>query len=434
MYSRASFGNDHAKLQGNLIALSKWLFLAILLLRCADLTAIAADRSGTSVLLGLTGDLLVNRDDPEGIFGEIQPALDDTDILFGNVETGYSDNPRIAMTAAIPSYAPLSNLAAFPAAGFDVVSMANNHVMDSGPESMLHVVERLSQLGVRTVGAGINLAAAREPAIIEKNGLKIAYLAYASMFPYGYEARANFPGLVPMRSHNLYIEPIENNYTPGVPPRIRAVPHAADLKNMKEDIRKAREQADIVVTSFHWGDFQRPFHLTDHEKRIARIVIDEGADIVLGHHHHILRGIEWYKGKPIFYGLGHFVFDIAIDMPLEAIKQFSGPADDPDFYGLVWHDDWPLLPLHPDARMTMLGYALVSRAGAVDDVGFLPARLTKTGHVVPVGTTSDEGRQVIEYVMKGILSQHLNGVVSNQDAITLGGYPTVRVIPNHGES
>ena len=407
----------------------KRLFLAIVLLQCTDLTAVAADRSDESVLLGLTGDLLVNRDDPEGIFKEIQPALDDTDILFGNIETGYSDNPRIAATAAIPSYAPMSNLAAFSAAGFDVVSMANNHVMDSGPESMLEVVSRLSEMGVRTVGAGINLAAAREPAIIERNGLKIAYLAYASMFPYGFEARTNFPGLVPMRSHNLYIEPIENNYTPGVPPRIRAVPHATDLKNMKEDIRKARERADILVTSFHWGDFQRPFHLTDHERKIARIVIDEGADLVLGHHHHILRGIEWYKGKPIFYGLGHFVFDIAVDMPIEAIKQFSGPADDPDFYGLVWHDDWPLLPLHPDARMTMLAYALVSRAGAVDDIGFLPARLTKTGQVVPVSTTSAQGRQIIEYVMKGISTQNLNGLVLSEDTITLGGHKTVRVVP-----
>ena len=120
----------------------KRLFLAMFLLHCTVLTAIPADHSDNSALLGLTGDLLVNRDDPEEIFNEIQPALDDTDILFGNVEAGYSDNPRIALTAAIPSYAPLSNLAAFPAAGFDVVSMANNHVMDSGPESMLESERR----------------------------------------------------------------------------------------------------------------------------------------------------------------------------------------------------------------------------------------------------------------------------------------------------
>ena len=407
----------------------KWLLLAIALLHCTGSAAIAADGADNSVLLGLTGDLLVNRDDPEGVFKEIQAALDATDILFGNVETGYSDNPRVSLTATIPSYAPLSNLAAFSAAGFEVVSMANNHIMDSGPESMLEVIQRLSEMGVRTVGAGVNLDAARKPAIIERNGLKIAYLGYASMFPYGYEARSSFPGLVPMRSHNLYIEPIDNNYTPGVPPRIRAVPHATDLKNMIQDIEQARAQADIVVTSFHWGDFQRPFHLTDHERRIARIVIDAGADLVLGHHHHILRGIEWYKGKPIFYGLGHFVFDIAIDMPLEALKQFSGPADDPDFYGLVWHDDWPLLPLNADARMTMLAYALVSEAGVVDDIGFLPARLTQTGHVVPVDTTSAEGRQVIEYVMKGIETQGLNGTISSENTITLGGHDTVRVVP-----
>ena len=82
----------------------------------------------------------------------------------------------------------------------------------------------------------------------------------------------------------------------------------------------------------------------------------------------------------------------------------------------------------------MLAYALVSRAGAVDDIGFLPARLTKTGHVVPVSTTSDEGRQIIEYVMKGILTQNLNGVVSNEGTITLGGHKTVRVVPRDDES
>ena len=121
------------------------------------------------MLLGLTGDLLITGRPRRGIQGN-SAGPGRTDILFGNVETGYSDNPRIALTAAIPSYAPLSNLAAFTAAGFEVVSMANNHIMDSGPESMLQVVQRLSEMGVRTVGAGINLAAAREPAIIERTG------------------------------------------------------------------------------------------------------------------------------------------------------------------------------------------------------------------------------------------------------------------------
>ena len=412
----------------------KNLLLTAFLLGCVWLSANAADNADNALILGLTGDLLVNRDDPEVVFKKIQPALDDTDILFGNVETGYSDNPRPAMTAAIPSYAPMSNLVAITGAGYDIVSLANNHVMDSGPESMFEVRKRLAESGVLTVGAGKNLAAAREPVIIEKNGLKIAYLAYASMFPHGYEARRNFPGLTPMRSYNLYIEPIENNYTPGVPPRIQAVPNDTDLANMKEDIRKANERADIVVASFHWGDFQRAFHLTDHEKKVARIAIDEGVDLVVGHHHHILRGIEWYKGKPIFYGLGHFVFDIAIEIPIEALKKFSGPTGDPNFYGFQWHDDWPLLPLNPDARMTMLGYAMISRAGAIDDIGFLPARLTKQGHVIPIKPASKEGKEIIEYVMKGIITQNLNGVVTNEDTITLGGYPTVRVVPKNPDN
>ena len=410
----------------------KWLLLALCLLHGAGLPAIADDRSAKPVVLGLTGDLLVNRDDPEEVFKQIQPALDSTDVLFGNLEVAYSDNPQIAMTAAIANYAPMSNLAAFPAAGFDVVSLANNHSMDSGPHSMLEVIGRLSATGVRTVGAGINLGAAREPAIVERHGLKIAYLAYASMFPHGFEARTNFPGLAPMRSHNLYIESIENNYNPGIPPRIRAVPYDTDLRRMQEDLRKTGDQADIVVASFHWGDFQQPFHLTDHEKKIARLAIDAGADLVIGHHHHTLRGIEWYKDKPIFYGLGHFVWDLVVDIPEEARKRFAAPADAPQTYGFVWYDDWPLLPLHPDTRMTMLGYAVVSRANAVDDIGFLPARLTRTGHVTPVGVSSDAGRQIIEFVTQGIRTQDLNGVVSAEGAILLGGHETVRVAPVNG--
>ncbi len=390
-------------------------------------TTAAADPKNTTIL-GLTGDLLVNRDDPEAVFDKMIPALDATDILFGNIETAYTDDPVAAVTALIPSFAPMSNLIAFADAGYEVLSMANNHSIDAGRASMLRLRNRLEQEGIRTVGTGANLMEAREPVFVERNGLKVAYLAYASTFPSGYEAREQFAGLNPMRSHNVYIETLENYYAPGIPPIVGALPNRRDLSNMKDDIARARASADIVVTSFHWGDMQKAFHLTDHEKVIARAAIDAGADIVAGHHHHILRGIEWYEGKPIFYGLGHFVFDINVKMPDDVVRMLSGPIDDPDFHGFQWHEDWPFLPMNPQARMTALAWAIVSVDG-VEGVGFLPARIDKKGHVHPADPDSPEGKEVVDYVREGITSQGLNGRISKKGAIDLGGHATVRVWP-----
>src|SRR5207244_1166869 len=142
--------------------------------------------------------------------------------------------------------------------------------------------------------------------------LRIAFLAYASVFPIGFQARAHTPGLAPMRAYNAWREQFPTYYYPGIAPVITTVPDQGDLARLDEDIQCARERADVVVASFHWGDYSCPFRLTDHETRTARHCIDHGAHMVVGHHHHALRGMEWYQGRPILYGLGHFVFDFRL--------------------------------------------------------------------------------------------------------------------------
>lgn len=279
-----------------------------------------------------------------------------------------------------------------------------------------------------TCGAGKDLAEAREPAVVEAGGIKVAFLAYASVFPYGYEARMNVPGLAPMRAYNHYRDPYLNYQAPGIPPRIETIPDQTDLTHLHEDIAKAHEQANVVVTSFHWGDFMKPFDLTDHETRTARFCIDVGADIVIGHHHHILRGMEWYTGKPIFYGLGHFVFDFRAEIPPEIYEMLGNEGDNPDFYGLAPRAGWPLLPMHADSRMTALAWATVEDA-TVSGIGFLPCRLNPEGQVFPVYPTSPEGKEVVDYVEKGCTTQGLNARFTTDGAIALGGCPTVRVVP-----
>lgn len=379
-----------------------------------------------SLLFGMVGDLLVDRAQPLEAFAKVQGILQRCDLLFGNLEAPFTDTPHMAPSGGVPLFPAAHNLDAFAAVGFNILSMANNHIVDAGHAAMLENRARLRAQGVSTCGAGLNLQDARTPAILERNGVRIAVLAYASVFPMGYEARSNVPGLAPMRAYNLWREAIDNYHIPGTPPRIQTVPDETDLANLAQDIASARANADLVFISFHWGDFLRPFHLTDHETRTARWCIDQGADMIIGHHHHALRGIEWYRGKPIFYGLGHFVFDLRLELSAEMQRTFETMPQETLGYAIAPREGWPLLPLHPDTRMTILAWALIDSSG-VHEVGFVPCKLTPDGLVHPCKLDSQDGKEVIDYMERCIASQGLNGKLDSESA-AFAPSDSVRVI------
>ena len=381
-------------------------------------------------VLGLAGDVLVDRDNPPEVFELVQPILDATDLLFANLEGPYTDHPVPAVSAPVQVTPGAKNLDVYAQCGFDVLAMANNHIVDAGHAAMLETQQRLREQGIATCGAGEHIAAAREPAMLEVRGTKVAFLSYSSIFPNGYEARANMPGVAPVRARNLYLEPAPNYHIPGTPGELITVPYEEDMAALGEDIAGARQRADLVITTFHWGDFLRPFHLTDHETRTARFCIDAGADMVVGHHHHVLRGMEWYNGKPILYGLGHFVFDLRTELPpeLEQYKISTGSSEDPDFYGVKPREGWPLLPLNAESRMTALAWATLD-GPAIDGIGFLPCWLKPDGRVFPGDPASDDGKAVVDYVAKGCSSQGLNGRIE-AGGIELAGHASVRVVPN----
>jgi hypothetical protein len=381
------------------------------------------------VMIGLVGDVLINRDEPREVFSEVREVLEAPDILFANLESAYTDDPHPVPGAVSEVWAPAHNLDAYVDAGFNVMSLANNHILDVGYEAMLQTRARLRSTGIQTCGAGDCLEDARRPPILEVNGLHIAFLAYASVFPLGYEARANTPGLAPMRAHNVWRDPYPGIHVPGKRPIVTTIPDEADLANLAEDIRNASAVADVVITSFHWGDYSRPFVLTDHETRTARFCIDQGADMVVGHHHHALRGMEWYRGKPIMYGLGHFVFDLRFEWS-EAFKkdltQLLGSSGNP--YMTAPREGWPLLPMHEDMRMTVMAWASATREG-MEEIGVLPCRLTPDGRVHPLRLDSPESAQVVAYLEKCNQTQRLNGRVTPQGARPIAGFETLRIVP-----
>ena len=381
----------------------------------------------SSLMLGFVGDLLVDRESPPEPFESVRGAFEQTDVLFGNLEGPYTDDPHPAPSSPITLCPSPSNLVAYWELGFDVLTLANNHIVDAGHAAMLDTRDRLRAKGVATCGVGHDLDSAREPAVIESEGVSIAYLGYSSIFPSGYEARTGIPGLAPMRAHTLYVDQVPNYHAPGTDPVIKTVPYDEDLANLYEDIEKASEQADLVICSFHWGDFMKAFHLTDHETRTARQCIDAGADMVVGHHHHVLRGMEWYKGKPIMYGLGHFVFDLRVELPPHLLEHMHGKGEDPSFYGVAPRDGWPLLPLHAESRMTLFAWARADTSG-VHEIGFLPCRLRPDGKVDLVSADSEEGREVCDYLEKCCTTQGLNAKVELHESPFLNGIKGGRIL------
>jgi poly-gamma-glutamate synthesis protein (capsule biosynthesis protein) len=255
------------------------------------------------------------------------------------------------------------------------------------------------------------------------------------VFPLGFEARTHSAGLAPMRAYDVWRSPNPQIHLPGTPPIISSVPDERDLANLNRDIEAARRVADLVITSFHWGDYTRPFHLTDHEIRTARHCIDQGADMVVGHHHHALRGMEWYRGKPILYGLGHFVFDMKLQITQADLHALLLDADPAGYWTKTPYitgprEGWPYLPMHEDTRMTVMACAVADRSG-VSDVGIVPCMLQPDGSVLPLPVQSSDAASVLRYLRQCNESQSLPASIALDPPMKIGSFEAFRMMPKH---
>jgi len=161
----------------------------------------------------------------------------------------------------------------------DVVSLANNHSGDFGQAAFAEMLQRLDAAGLPHMGGGRTLREAHEPVIIERKGVKIALLGYDEMFPRSFEAGPSWPGVA-----------------------------WSEDEQVAFDIQQARLKADVVIPYMHWGqEHEGKAHAR--QRQLARLMIDAGADAVVGTHPHVVQDLERYRGKPIFYSLGNFVFD-----------------------------------------------------------------------------------------------------------------------------
>lgn len=262
------------------------------------------------------GDLqLMTREPPADLFEQVTPILSAADITFGNCEWPYAEESGDThpIEAHINDdfdggdlFAPGApeSIRMMGAAGFDVMSVANNHTMHGGYRAFLRTMELLRESGIAPVGGGENIVAAREPAIIERNGYKIGFLACTTGFLPGAHAGRRTPGIVPLRRHTYAENASWQNW--GIEPDVRTLVNRDDLGALIESVTALKERTDIVVMSCHWGILEHPSAIAEYQREAARALIDAGVDLILSQGPLPIKGFEVYKGKAILYCMGKF--------------------------------------------------------------------------------------------------------------------------------
>lgn len=279
-----------------------------------------------AIRIAAVGDIMLAHPVTEN---PLHAILRDADVGFANLEVPLSsrgepaDKP-IAFRSDPGLASELGRL------GLDVVSFANNHSLDYGISAMLDTIVAVEEAGVAVIGAGRNLDQAMTPRLIKGGNARLAFLAFCSTLPVGSPATAARPGVAPIRiqASILADAPILEEQ-PGTSPYIKTEALTEDVEHARAAIGRARQSADGVVVSIHWGvppGWAAPFQgvLTDYQQPLGHALVDAGADLVLGHHPHTLHGVEIYRGKLIAYSLGHFVFhSLAEGKPM--VLQRPGP-------------------------------------------------------------------------------------------------------------
>ena len=216
----------------------------------------------------------------EGLRNEIASA----DIFMANEEFPFSDRGSAAEDKQFTFRLPPSRLHIMQEIGPDILTLANNHILDYGTDALLDTCALLDEAGIRRVGAGANLDDAKKLEVMEVKGKKIGFLAASRVIPVSsWTAGKSHPGVL-------------TTYDPAI---------------LLKEIQAAGEQCDYLAVYIHWG-IERNTEPEEYQRTLARQYIDAGADLVVGSHPHVLQGIEYYKGKPILYSLGNFVFGSSI--------------------------------------------------------------------------------------------------------------------------
>jgi len=335
------------------------------------------------------GDLILDVPQPDYWLDGIAPLLRGAAVAIGHLEVPHTGRaPNLHADIAAPGADP-ANIPALRRAGFHAVTLAGNHIADCGAEGIADTIAALDAAGVAHCGAGADLEAARRPCFIEAAGLRVALLSYNCVGPEDAWATESRAGCSFVRIHTADGSAI----SPRAPLQ---APDAASLAHMAADIRRARATAQLVIVALHKGIVHTPATLAPYEREVARAAVDAGADVVLGHHAHIVRGIEIHRGKPIFHGLGNgCVVTRALSPDTDDAARAEWAVRRREIFGFTPDPAYYLAPFHPQAVNAMLG-CLRRRGDGTFVTGFIPVHVDPPGRPRPC--TESEAEKIVRYI------------------------------------
>jgi poly-gamma-glutamate capsule biosynthesis protein CapA/YwtB (metallophosphatase superfamily) len=298
-------------------------------------TALLREEPG-DVVITAVGDMIFNQQIstlPEPYHRQLLRLMQEADIAYGNLEFSLNRHPELQR--------PFYNFRADPefawevaATGINLVSMANNHALDFGPEGLRDCLRALDLAQITHAGAGLTLAAAHEPGTttVQSRKTRFALLSYMRYWTAKY--RCADPGGPCLATINPATVLVAGDG--GAVSEVEG-PVASDIEAMEDDVVLAKRHNDVVFVALHNHDVShhRAYGIQDHtppnDQIMYRKAVDAGADIVIGTGPHVLRGIEIYKGKPIFYSLSDFIYQYRTPdkIPVDLIHQRDGEIERP---------------------------------------------------------------------------------------------------------
>lgn len=341
------------------------------------------------ITLLFTGDLVLDVPEPDHWLGAIAPALRTADLAIGHLEVPHTTRGQ-ELTGDVPAPgAPPENLDALRRAGFHAVTLGGNHIADCGAVGIADTVQRLDRLGIVHTGAGETLEHARAPAMLACRGRRVALLSYNCVGPEASWANADQAGC-------NYLPVCSADGRPVAPAAPLAAPAPEARDWLRADIDAVRNDADLIVVALHKGIVHTPAVIAPYELALARTAREAGADIVVGHHAHILRGIEFVEGAPVFHGLGNgCVVTRALSPAQDHPARAAWAQKRRELFGFEPDPRYELAPFHPEAVHAMLAVVRWRGEGQLM-AGVIPVHVEPPGR--PVLATDERANAVIGYL------------------------------------
>ncbi|MFD0716493.1 CapA family protein [Paenibacillus sp. GCM10027626] len=303
------------------------------------------------ILLAGAVDKLMQKHGYDYPYAKALPYLQKPDLTAANLENPVTVRGTPAQDKQFVFKGSPKSLPALTESGIDVVTLANNHTLDMGVVGLLDTIGHLDEVGMPHTGGGNDEEEAYEPVILEAKGIKVAYVGVSRVLPdVAWKAGPNRPG----------------------------VAESYETERGIAAVKKAKEQADIVVVMIHWGR-EKVDYPVDYQPAMGREYIDAGADLIIGSHPHVLQGFEQYKGKWIAYSLGNFIFNMTPTLKtrdtgvLDAVCTKDGDCS-LQFHPMLAVESQPT-PLEGDAAKQLLArISKFSINAVVDEEGYVKVK------------------------------------------------------------